>query len=207
MFSKERLRLSEMEQRLWACQVSFRSGAFPLIQEGPATRGIDYIEHSFSSVGFAFYETWRFYQSGQFVFYRALSEDWSIEAGLSQQLEKGIALSILPTLYLVSEVFEFSARLAQQGILAPEGFIQINLIGTKGRQLVHWGDPFRPLFKVYVCDLEELLRTWTLTGEKIIAEGRELSFEHFLWIMERFGYDANPEAYKPDQEKFFRRQI
>lgn len=206
LFSKERLSLPETERQLRACQVSFRGASFPLIKQGAVQIGIDYIEHSFSSPGFAFHEAWRFYQSGQLLLYRSLSEDWAKEAGHDPGFEKGTVLAILSTLYFVSEVFEFSSRLAQQGILAPEGFIQVNLVGIKERRLIFWGGD-RALFDTYTCNIGELPRSWTLTGEQIAAEGRDLAFDHFLWIMQRFGYDAKSEVYKPDQEKFFRRQI
>jgi hypothetical protein len=205
-FDEERLAsLSEAKRQLRACQVSFR-GSFPIFSDDRLQRGLNFIENPFSSIGLGVQEVWRFYQSGLFLLYRSLSEDWSKSAGLDPAFERGTALSILSTLYFVSEVFEFAARLAQEGIIAPEGYIQINLVGTKGRKLVFWGGD-RILFDTYTCNEKELPRSRILTGEEIVAERRDLAFNHFLWIMERFGFDAKPEIFRQDQEKFFKGQI
>lgn len=198
-FSKDRLSsLPEAERQLRDCQVTLRGWYFPRIKE--VKRGLDFIEESISIRGIN--EAWRFYQSGQLIFYRSLTEDWREERG-TLVYKAGEILSILSALYAVSEIFEFAARLAQRGILMPEGFIRINLIGTRDRRLVFWGGD-RLLFDDYICGEKELPYQWILSSEKLIAEGREFAFQHFIWLMERFGFDASPEIFKPDQEKFFR---
>ncbi len=203
VFSKERLSsFAEAEQQLRACQVTFRGWYFPHMRD--VRRGLDFIEESVSFQ--AIHETWRFYQSGQLVFYRGLTEDWSEEAGYTPAYQPGAALSILSALYAVSEIFEFATRLAQRGVLTPEGLIKINLVGTSGRTLVFWGSD-RILFREYTCREEALPRSWTLPAERLMTEGRDLAFQHFLWLMERFGFDASPEVFRADQEKFFRGQF
>ena len=102
-FTKDRLsNLAEAEQQLRACQVKLRGWYFPHI--GKIKRGLDFIEESVSFRGIN--EAWRFYQSGQLIFYRGLSEDWCKSEGYSQEFEPGEALSILSALFALSETFD-----------------------------------------------------------------------------------------------------
>jgi hypothetical protein len=203
-FIKERLEtLQACEALIQKCQVAYRGWYFPHARE--IVRRLDYIEESVSFRGIN--ETWRLYQSANFIFYRGLTEDWvAVERKSEPSFKPGEALSILSALYQVSEAFEFAARMAQAGVLDEETSLTIDLIGTTGRRLVFWGEP-RLLFREYVCREPELPYTYGLCTRELIGSSRETALKHFLWLMERFGFDASPDVFRADQEKFFREQF
>jgi hypothetical protein len=171
-------------------------------------RGINYValETTFMDIN----ETWRFYQSGQFILFKGLQEDW-LSDSIGQRRpnsdfasEKG--LDVLSALYQLSEVYEFAARLAQEGIFDKSTFIEVDLVDTRRRKLFFWPGTGRWLRRNYVCEVFSLPREGVFEVVDLIARSRELSFEHFLWLMERFGFDASSSVFKPDQQKFFERR-
>jgi hypothetical protein len=205
-FDRERIStLSKCEQLLEANEVRYRGWYFPHIFRPDILRGIDYVglEATFMAIN----ETWRFYQSGQFALFRGLQEDWVSgsegrrQPSLGPESEKG--LDILSALYQLSEVYEFAARLAQGGVFDKSVFIEVNLVHTLNRQLFFWPGTGRGLRRHYVCRVSSLPREGVFEVVDLIARSREFSFEHFLWLMARFGFDASPMVFKPDQEKFF----
>jgi hypothetical protein len=186
-------------------QLRYRSWYFPHLDAQGLHRGLRYIEQA-TALG-SIKETWRFYQSAQFAFARGLAEDW-IEDEVwppGQQgpsITPGTKLGILSALHHLSEIYEFTARLAQTGIFDNKLFLSVNLVSTEGREVFFWGGD-RHLRPGHICSVPELLREKTYNATDFIARSREYSFEHFLWLVERFGFDASPEIFKRDQENFF----
>lgn len=85
-------------------------------------------------------EFWRMYQSGQFLSYRGLREDWFESNHLSPQM----ALKIKPKEYLgvlfsviyeLTEIFVFSSRLSLDGLYDEGIVINIQLKNLSGRKL------------------------------------------------------------------------
>lgn len=206
IYSADRIRtLPACEEMVTTNRVRYRGWDFPYVNAGDMGRGFNYIEMAVTIGSIS--EAWRFHQSGQFAFLRGLTEDWiQEEVGLFQEqgpnIEPGANLSILSALYHVSEVYEFATRLAQAGIFDDRVFLSVKLLRAEGRKLFFWsGD--RILSRKYVCKVRELPKEQTFDVADLIARSREYSLEHFLWLMERFGFDASPDVFKRDQEGFF----
>jgi hypothetical protein len=194
-------------------QVRYRGRYFPHIETQHLHRGLNYIEVAVTAFG-SVSETWRFYQSGQFALFRGLREDWMQEdtwlpSQVKPDIEPGTRLDILSTLFQLSEIYEFAARLAQAGIYDESLFLAVNLVHTKGRKLFFWPSPkydFPPFIpSSAVCEIAELPKQDSFGVTDFIACAREYSFEHFLWLMERFALDVSRDVhvFKRDQEKFF----
>ena len=101
-----------------------RGWPYPHANEDRIKNGDDWIECECNSHEIR--EYWRFYQSGQFVHYFSVLEDYVPEAAkIAQALgwrpsEKVSGyLEILSTLFRVTEIYEFASRLTQNKVMSP----------------------------------------------------------------------------------------
>ena len=146
-------------------------------------------------------EHWRFYQSGQFIHLFGCREDWI------KDLDTGKGLEIINTLYKVTEVYEFAARLAGKGFMGEDIQIKISLKKMNGRQLFFW-DSERYLSGDYICKMEELPLDRTLQAEKLLAGAKNYALYDFRRIMNWFNWDNVPTAvFVEDQNKLLERRM
>jgi len=205
--------LAECQSIVERNQVQYRGLYLPYIDDQSTRHGLDYIEVAFSTSG-SVHETWRLYQSGQFVLFRGFREDWMKEDSWFRShqkptIESGTKLDILSTLYQLSETYEFATRLAQADTLGNRLFLDVNLVHTKGRRLF-FRDSAKYDFPPFLppsaeCELEELPRQRSFDVADFIARSRQYSFDHFLWLLERFNVNVSrgfPD-FKQDQERLF----
>lgn len=186
-------------------KVSLRGWEFPFYPDDkPPTTGLDFIEHPLDWSYFV--EYWRYYQNGMFVHCSGLVEDWQDQVSEDRRwkLPNGKSLSILSTLYKITEIFEFASRLANKGLLGNECIIYINLHDTRDRKLFML-DIRRHILAEYICAIEKIDREYPLTIEELIANSSKLSLDHTIWLFQRFNWDNPPESVlKEDQEKLLR---
>lgn len=146
-------------------------------------------------------ENWLFFQSGQFVHFLGCREDW-----VGKDLEPGKGLEIISTLYTITEIYEFAARLAGKGIMGEDIEIKISLNKMKGRQLFFW-DTDRDLLGDYICKMEKLPLDRTLQAEKLLAETKNYALNDFTKIMNWFNWDNVPTGvFIDDQNKLLERR-
>lgn len=197
VFDEERIpTLSACEQLVDKCQVRQRGWYFPHTDSSRLQRRLNYIE---LETDFPLHpEAWRLYQSGQFVFWRALGED-NIPGG---SVQPGQWLGVLATLYELSEVYEFSARLGQEGVLSDRFVLDITLSGLQGRSM-EFESHGRSMGTECTCIESELPRAKTYRTVEYVPRARELALQHFLWITERFQCPGTERVFRRDQEKFF----
>jgi hypothetical protein len=196
--------LAECERLIEYNQVKYRGWYFPHLESEHPGRFRDYIE-----VGTEFRsyvkEIWRFYQSGQFVFFSGLIEDWIGDAK-EMGFQPGTGLAVKSTLYRLTEVYEFAARLAEQGVLGDRLLVAADLVGTRGRRLFSWkaAESFEwGLERAYECNVSDLPHQTIFGTKDLIARSRERSRQHFMWIVERFGYELPEAMVRREQERFF----
>ena len=150
-------------------------------------------------------ELWRMYQSGQFLHYLALREDWKELPSEGSWKAPKKALSIIGTVYQLTEVYEFLFRLTQAKIYDEGVQVSISLNNSYERQL--WmADtrrvPSRRERKTGAANIEIPIKK--LTKENIIQNSREMALRDVSFIFERFGWDNQPiETFKEIQEGFF----
>lgn len=155
-------------------------------------------------------EGWRLYQSGQFVHCNALWEDW-LEArtmwGQRMNAPPKQALSIIGTVYFITEIYEFASRLAAKGFLGDTCEIRISLCNTKDRRLASF-DASRFFFGEYHTTLEEIPRHVKLATTELMGRSAELALDHVVWLYQRFNWD-NVEAaiFKEDQRKLIEKRL
>ena len=206
-FTQERIpTLRQCRKLIEDNQVKYRGWYFPHFDERDIKRGPDYIELgvSFRSIN----ETWRFFQSGQLAFFSGLAEDWVSEdpvlsEGFRNDLKPSTVLDILSVLHQLSELYEFAARLAQRDVYGDALVVNVTLANIKGRQLFYWPGQGRILSRRFSCLVPELAREARLSSVDLVAQSREYSYQHFLWLMERFEFEPSEAMFRRDQEKFF----
>lgn len=163
--------------------------------------GLDYVEQSSSFLSHI--EAWRLYQSGQFVHYKALWEDWEEHSGIPPKEY----LSIIGTVYLLTEIYEFASRLGSKGVLGDSCEIQVTLSNTANRKLKTF-DPRRPLFVKCETMLNEIPHSVSFATADIMAHSAELSLEHAIWLFQRFNLDDVPaETFKEDQRRLLEKRL
>jgi len=154
-------------------------------------------------------EIWRMYQSGQFIHYRALWEDWDDEALLTppeQAKPPMVELGVTHTIFQITEIFEFLLGLAKEGIYKEGARISISLCNTENRRL--WIDsPGRVSFmverKIGVKDLE-FKKEYNET--ELIENSTELARETILYFFSRFEWVPSEELLIKDQQELLKRR-
>lgn len=208
-FEKERLgSLQECANLVETCSVHLRGWPYPFVKPEIIQSGIDWVQ---GEIDWEHYiEHWRMYQSGQFAHLFACEEDWWIRSSLVPDRLKKVksmsVMSVLGTLFELTEIYEFAARLAEKKIFDEALNLAIKLHGMKNRQLIFL-EPFRRLFDNYVCAVDDLPMQKTIPVEEILGTAHELALDHTLWVFERFNWRSAPkDILKQDQEKFLRKQ-
>ena len=145
-------------------------------------------------------EFWRMYQSGQFLHYLALRDDWheydgwGITTNNRRNIQQGEIINITGEItYELTEIFEFLSRLAKKGVYDGGVRVTISLHNTKGRQLAIL-DPGRfPLMGVYKTSSETIEFSEKYTKDEVVDKSKELAFDAIIYILDRFGWH-NPSS-------------
>lgn len=162
------------------------------------------------------YEYWRFYQSAQFVHLFAVRE--STEPNWRQKLQREMEshlsyrtdinwdevpgfIDIINTLYCVSEIVEFAARLAQSGVYTDGIEVTIELHCVEGFVLAA---PWQRSWSNYYAASEETVgRTWELVVRDLLADSVQVTLDILVWLFERFGWmDPPHEVLRQDIEDY-----
>src|SRR6266705_1094268 len=137
VFIPERVALRKLEAITRDSIVQLRGWDYPHFPREGVTRGNDFIEGATEAAFISHLEVWRLYQSGQFIHLFSMREDW-VEGtplpGLGN-VKPGELLSLESTLYTITEIFLFAARLAQRMALGPEIVVEYALHGLASRKL------------------------------------------------------------------------
>lgn len=152
-------------------------------------------------------EFWRYCQSGQFIHYSALWIDWmDARPDIPNEHEPpGSVLHYLDTVYTLTEMYEFAARLATRGLLADECVLEVDLVGTKNRHII---SPGRSLWGPYECKLDHVLLSKNLVSEHLIAESANLALAHAEHIFHHFNWlSIRAEAMREDQNKLLEKRL
>ncbi len=196
---------SELYEICARTSVRLRGWDYPHVDAAiPTSRGEDWVgqEIDWEDV----IEVWRLYQSGQFVQFRAIAGDWRDQSRI-WAAEPGWApgrfFCYVDTIYEITEIFEFAARLA----LSPAGSasmrVEIQLKGLQGRRLVE-ADATIPLRGEYVFQMPSWHDTWEGPQPELIARPRELAADAARKLFARFGLDLRRETLAAIQERIGR---
>lgn len=209
VFESDRIpHLSKCWEIVESAQTRLRGWDFPHIEHSYRRNMDNWIE---SGIDWSHIkEYWRFYQSGQFIHYSAFIEDYNELSWTSSMYEDGRPdryLEIISTLYRLTEIFEFSARLASKDILSPGATVSIKLVDTKNRDLV-FQHIRRHLSRRYTCSLPEIAFKRTYAERELLGAAREQALTAALHVYERFNWNNPPrEVFVEDQDKLLERRL
>lgn len=160
-------------------------------------------------------EFWRMYQSGQFIHYLGLYEDWVTDPKFNSMWEReaktmgqGGGLGITSTVFLITEIYQFLSRLATNNLYDEGVNVSISLNNTKDRQLYVDSYSRIPLSYSRKTSADNIKFEESYKKEEILADPKELAFQTIIYFFERFGWDnPNIETIKTDQENLISGKI
>jgi len=195
-FVQERLDLAQLFSIVQNAAVNFRSHSFPYVEPGyPLPPGEDWVqaEYRISWV----LETWRMYQSGQFIYFGGMLTDWRDQSrfGAEEEAKSGVELAIEETVYRCIEFYTFASRLALADAYHEGNKIQIEILvsGLQNRALSLTSPKFLSIFRDYVTAAKRIDEKKPLTKEELIARPDELAFQTAQYIFKRFNYHPSIE--------------
>lgn len=189
--ASDRVPYASLRQTIERAAVQLRGWDFPHIdrQRAGERRGKDWIG---SETDWSYYkESWSFYQSGQFVYLGGIHEDWIEDfqgfAGHRMPTE-GSWLGVGNTLFRLTEIFEFAARLALTDAGADRMTIEVELRGIEGRQL--WVEDLHrmPFDHRYNFHDPEFVYRMDIDRNRLVAESRVIAVEASSEVFARFGW-------------------
>jgi len=156
-----------------------------------------------------FKELWRMYESGQFIHYVALWEDWRAEAAVTAGGDGQVSrLSVVGAIYRLTEIFEFASRLARdsEGIYANGVRINVSLRHTANRALWLEEPLGLPLMRTYRCRQEQVdLESREYLPDKLLQTSKADAFAATVYLFQNFGWSApNTETIRSYQDRLLR---
>lgn len=200
-------RVSDLIEGVSSARVDLRGWPYPYFdQSEPPAILTDHIQQVVSWG--THHELWRFYQSGQFIHLLAMREDWWDPTAGEPNIGPGSTLSLQGTLFTLTEVFLFAARLAEMFALGPEVTISYKLVELGGRQLQTFAPNRLPLgpYRRTAAELHEFGQDVTRPTEFLIANAAELAIDETIKVYERFTWVPARENVAEDQRQFLERR-
>lgn len=217
IFKRDRIStIEDCKKIIESCVVSLRGWNYPHInKEGMKVSGNDSIESHCDWQSGGYFEYWRFYQSGQFVHYFSMREDYRIDEKKLKEIKRNnntestSFLSILSTLYSVTEIFEFSQRLASKDVLGESAEVVIELNDVEGRELFFW-NPMRSLITNYICTFREenILVKRAASKEQLISSSDKIALDACMEIFRKFNWlQVSEKVFQEDQKNFLEKRL
>ena len=204
IFDKERIpTLTKCREIIDDAVVRLRGWDYPYFDNSQIINNVDSI-----AIGVEFMhhiEFWKFFQSSQFVHHFACYEDHLEKPkfpSYKMDTTSGKYLSILSTLYSITEIFQFISRLISKEILIPKVEVTIGLYDMKDRQLF-FGEQSRYLRKAYISNIPEIIFNKTYISEQVLTSAAELAMEATIWVFERFNWLHYSKVIFPEEQKKF----
>lgn len=203
--------MADLYPILQRTSVQLRGWDFPHLSNGEPDRGQDYISQS---IDWSYYVAlWRFYQSGQFIHYAGIVDDWEEQyqsdvappkQAKRYSPEPGIWLSPVDAMFGFTEIFEFASRLTVTEVSDGQTHLEITVVGLKDRTLQDqpgWlavpGGRRSPEAKMhYQRDFSNV---------QLIAERRQLALEATQCLFQHFGWNPGLGFLKEVQTELLRR--
>jgi hypothetical protein len=164
-------------------------------------------------------ELMRFYQSGLFVHYFSMWEDWMSEDGLGAIVGRdkrndkapGSALSFIGVTYTMTEIYEFLRRQASGSNVFDSGVtveLKLHNVG-EGRSLESFDANRIGLFGRYISNESEIVvPTNELNKEQLLNDSKKNAIEAAKYIFETFGWENMPvHVFEQDQQRLLERRF
>jgi hypothetical protein len=176
-------------------QISIDAGnlSFPTIAE-QLLIGKDWIGQELDT--WEYCQSWRLYQSGQFILYEGFVDDWLDQSWfgkVNNDWRAGLELSVSDALYTYWLAFEFAARLSASIEGESQFNVSIHGFALSGRQLKFQFRNRTGLRVPHVATLNDFEFAKTLTSKNLIAAPIEYAVEGARALFARFHWDVRPD--------------
>ncbi len=173
------------------------------------SRGIDYLDNCVQcwSGWSRHLEFWRLYTSEQFLYYLAIAEDWNNDDAYAGTLSpprrpQNSSLGVTDTTWLMTETFEFLARLSQHGFYKDGARASIQLHNTSGRQL-YIDEINRAPFATERTTAAESINYERMISFSEIQQPKSRAKEVIEHIFERFNWRPNSAQLESDINRLY----
>ena len=229
-FEVDRLRITQCKETIEGNNISLRGWDYPHIEPSGRTDGngesgsySNYYE-SWTDWG-NHIEFWQMYQSGQFLHYRALAEDWQKRRheAIEEKLKPIPAsngngfipkdplkiLDIDRAVFQITEVFEFIRRLVNdQAQIYEEGMqLSVGLHNTAKRRLFLNDFMRGGLLHEYRTMGDNIELPYSLSKGELLLDSAAQALKVILDLFNRFGWDPSNDVVKNIQEKLLKYNI
>ncbi len=182
--------------------VELRGWDFPHIDPHiPCHIDNDWIEQN-SEVN-QYLELWRFYQSGQFVDWIGMEEDWLnqfVDWPTPDGWKPGSYLGVENAVFQYTEIFEFAARLSMTGVGDDLMHLEIDLRGLKGRGLrLEKRRKSSSFLRDRKAEIDKLPYVIDVSRTELITASKELALKPAIELFRRFGWDPSLEILRDMQ--------
>lgn len=122
--------------------------------------------------------------------------------GLPEGFSPNGCLDFLNAMATITDILEFTARLAQRGDFGQSVSLTVQMIGVKNRLLTSL-EPLRSWIEFCPSSEEILGRAWVLNSTELIADPAAKALEILFWFYERFQWrDPPADIILREQRKF-----
>lgn len=157
-------------------------------------------------------EFWRMYQSGQFINYRGLWEDWHDEehSFLSSEpkILKMVNLGVSHTIFQITEIYEFLLGLVKESVYREGLKLSIILCNTENRKL--WLEESLSLRIPFMEEKNTIAQSIEFKKEysemEVIENSSELAIVAILHFFARFDWMPSEDLIRKDQQDFLKRR-
>ena len=138
------------------------------------------------------------YQSGQFIIYKALPEDWYSEDKLFGDLAKIYPSGEVLTLYTslihpITDAVAFAGRLGEKDLYKEGVKISLTLHGTRGRKLNIEDGSGVPFSRDRYTAASKLTVSGSYSIEEVIEDNLLISNQFIMKVISSFDYNPLPE--------------
>ncbi|MBI4249665.1 MAG: hypothetical protein HY611_09195 [Elusimicrobia bacterium] len=215
-YTENRFDFAELKATIEKCSVRLRGWDYPHIDHQNTYNRSGYIE-SYCEFGYHI-EYWRLYRSGKFIHLFGMREDGREDsvvvdrfrwyAGRETRPQDLRGLSILSSIYSLTEIFEFGIRMGKHGVLNSGAHIAVELYGLRNRML-YFEEVGRDLRRAYIClDDYKKLEAEFGSPAQLIETGHAFAMNWFIEIAQQFQWDSPPKGIlTEEQKKFLERRI
>lgn len=207
------LSLQECEELVGKNSVKLRGWYYPFFGHGAAdNHGIsNYNNYCGGWIDAGEYkEFWRMYQSGQFLHYSVVHEDWMTPETREdrfnpKEIEPGKYLNFIGSLTMyITEIMEFLVRLHRSGLYAEGVHVKVSLHNTRGRELKSF-EGLRHLMTPKVAHEDPIVFEKTYSPSELSQPARDLAIDPILRFFELFNFaDVSvDQVIKKDQDQLY----
>lgn len=208
-YPDQALSVQAMKDLLRTHQVALRGWNFPHFKEQEWVTTPTYIEHKTDvNIFCRRVEFFRFFASGQFIYYSTLREDGRVGVGNTNSETPGeLGLEMTGANWTITEFFEFAARLSGAGVFGEALEYEIQLHGTNGRRL--FTDDFnRMLSDYFVCKSDQLVFTESIGAAELFERRHTLALQKTRELYGCFDLEQIKESMlEQDQKRLLERRF